>query len=90
MSHCVTFRSYPCKKTEGGILRDLNHWAFDPQETSRYHGDMRFFKDKLFDNYEDAKKRLEDHYDNHNYQDACVRYKDGRKIFWLAKIEYHC
>ena len=40
MSHCVTFRSYPCKKTEGGILRDLNHWAFDPQETSHYHGNM--------------------------------------------------
>lgn len=90
MSHCVKFVSYPCKKTEGGIMRDLNHWAFDPQETCGYHGDMRFFKDKLFNNYDDAYNWLSEHYDNGDYRDATVRYKDGRRIYWLSKVEYHC
>jgi hypothetical protein len=24
------------------------------------------------------------------YDDHAVRFRDGRKIFWLVKVEYHC
>lgn len=88
--HSINYVEYPCKMSEKGILKDLNKWAFDPQQTSSYHGNMRFFKDKTFKNYDEARAWLEKNFDNHDYRDATVRYRDGHKIFWLAKVEYHC
>ena len=36
----------------------------------------------------DSEKAIEK-FDKGWYSDHAVRYRDGRKIFWLVKIEYH-
>ena len=89
MSHCIGHRTYHCSTTEKQILKDLNSFAFDPQETSSYHGNLKFHRDIICKNKEEAKEKLEQ-LDKGWYDDHAVFFKDGRKKFWLVKYEYHC
>jgi hypothetical protein len=70
-------------------LKDLNSFAFDPEETSGYHGDLKFHEEPVYKNRDEAKKAIEQ-LDKGWYDDHAVRYRDGRKIYWLVKYEYHC
>ena len=89
MSHCRHLLDYHCSKSEKAILKDINSWAHDPQESSGYHGDLTFHKEPVYKNRDEALEAI-DKYDRGWYSDHAVRYRDGRKIFWLVKIEYHC
>ena len=89
MSHAIQYLDYHCSVSERAILKDLNSFAYDPQERSGYHGDLTFHKEPVYKNREDAKAAI-DKYDRGWYSDHAVRYREGRKIFWLVKCEYHC
>ena len=89
MSHQIQYIDYPCRTSEHVIQKDLNRFAYDPQETSGYHGDLTFHKEPVYKNREEAMAAIEK-LDRGWYSDHAVRYRDGRKIFWLVKVEWHC
>ena len=89
MSHAIHFLEYHCSTSDKKILKEVNEWAYDPQETSGYHGNLTFHKDPVYKNRDEAKAAIAK-FDKGWYSDHAVRFRDGRKIFWLVKIEYHC
>ena len=89
MSHAIRFLDYHCSKSESAIIKDINGFAYDPQESSGYHGNLKFHKEPVYKNREEAEQAISK-MDKGWYDDHAVRYKDGRKIYWLVKVEYHC
>lgn len=89
MSHAIEHVSYHCSTSEKAILKELNRWAYDPHESSGYHGNMHFHRDIVCKNYDEAMETL-NKLDNGWYDDHAVMYKDGRKKYWLVKVEWHC
>lgn len=89
MSHAIQYLDYHCSASEKTILKDINSFAYDPQETSGYHGDLTFHKEPVYKTREEAMAAIEK-LDKGWYSDHAVRYRDGRKIFWLVKVEWHC
>ena len=88
MSHAIGHRIYHCSTSEKQILKDLNSFAYDPEETSGYHGNLTFHKDIVCRNAEEAYQKSEE-LDKGWYDDHAVYFKDGRKKFWMVKYEYH-
>ena len=89
MSHAIRYLEYPCATSEKAILKDLNRFAFDPQETSSDHGDMTFHREPVYRNREEAEEAIRK-FDKGWYNDHSVRFRDGRRITWLVKVEWHC
>ena len=89
MSHAIRYLDYHCSTSEKQILKDINSFAYDPQETSGYHGNLKFHKDIICKNREEAEQKIAE-LDKGWYDDHAVRYREGRKIYWLVKIEWHC
>lgn len=89
MSHAIQHVEYHCSKSEKAILKDLNTFAFDPQETSGYHGQMTFHREPVYKNRDEAYAAIQK-MDRGWYDDHAVMFKDGRKKFWLVKVEWHC
>lgn len=89
MSHVTEYLDYHCSKSEHAILKDINGFAYDPHESSGYHGDLTFHKEPVYKTREEAIAAIEK-LDRGWYSDHAVRYRDGRKIFWLVKVEWHC
>ena len=88
MSHAIRHLDYHCSISEKAILRDINSFAYDPQETSGYHGNLKFHREPVYRNREEAEAAIAK-LDRGWYDDHAVMYKDGRKKFWLVKVEYH-
>ena len=89
MSHAIRYLDYHCSTSEKTILKEINQFAYDPKESSGYHGNLIFHKEPVYKNREEAEAAIAE-YDKGWYSDHAVRYRQGRKIFWLVKIEYHC
>lgn len=89
MSHAIRHLDYHCSVSKRQILKDINSFAYDPQETSGYHGNLTWHEDKIYPNRDEAMEAIEK-YDNGWYSDHAVRYRDSRRVFWLVKVEYHC
>ena len=89
MSHQIGYRIYHCSTSEAQILKDLNSFAYDPQESSGYHGNLKFHRDIVCKTVEEAEKKIKQ-LDNGWYDDHAVFFKDGRKKYWLVKYEFHC
>lgn len=89
MSHAIQYLDYHCSTSEKTILKDLNRFAYDPQESSGYHGDLKFHKEPVYKDRAEAIAAIT-RMDRGWYDDHAVRYRDGRKIFWLVKAEWHC
>lgn len=89
MSHTIRYLDYHCSESEKSILKDINRFAYDPEETSGYHGDLTFHKDPVYKNREEAAAAITK-LDRGWYNDHAVRYRQGRKIYWLVKVEWHC
>lgn len=87
--HSINYPEYHCSVSEKKILADLNQWAYDPQETSGYHGMMTFHRDIVCKNREEAREQLEK-LERCPYDDHAVMFKDSRKKYWMCKVEYHC
>ena len=88
MSHQIMFLDYHCSKSEHAILKELDSFAYGPKERSSYHGNLKFHREPVYRNYEEAKAAIEK-MDKGWYDDHAVMYKEGRKKFWLVKVEYH-
>ena len=89
MSHAIRHLDYHCSTSEKAILKDLNSFAYDPEETCGYHGNLTFHKEPVYKTREEAEKAIEK-LDKGWYDDHAVFYKEGRKKNWLVKCEWHC
>ena len=89
MSHAIRYLDYHCSISEKSILKDIRKFAYAPQESGKYHENMTFHKEPVYANRKEAEKAIKK-LDNGWYDDHSVRYKQGRKIFWLCKVEWHC
>lgn len=89
MSHAIRHLDYHCSVSKTQILKDINSFAYDPQESSGYHGGLVFHDDIVCKTREEAVKKLAS-LDKGWYDDHAVFYKDGRKKYWLVKVEWHC
>ena len=87
--HQIGYMEYHCSTSEKQILKDLNTFAYDPEETSGYHGNLTFHRNIVCKNREEAEKTLKK-LDKGWYDDHAVFFKDGRKKYWLVKYEFHC
>ena len=58
MSHAIKYLSFHCSKSEHAILKEINQFAYDPEETSGYHGGLKFHKDIVCKNYDEAVETL--------------------------------
>ena len=88
MSHEIKYLDYHCSTSEKAILKDLNRFAYDPEETSGYHGNMAFHREPVYKNRDEALAAIKN-MDKGWYDDHGVMYKSGRKKFWLCKVEWH-
>lgn len=89
MSHAIQYLDFHCSTSEKQILKEVNAFAYDPQGSCGYHGDLTFHRDIICKNRDEAKAKI-DQLDRGWYSDHAVFYKDGRKKMWLVKIEWHC
>ena len=89
MSHLIGYKSYDGSTKEAQILRDLNSFAYDPQESSGYHGNLTFHKNAVYRNKNEAVQKLKSLVTT-SYDDHAVLYKEDGKEYWLVKYEYHC
>lgn len=89
MSHCIRHLDYHCSTSESAILKSINSFAYNPRESGGYHGDLTFHKEPVYKNREEAEEAIRK-YDKGWYNDHAVRYRNGRKIYWLVKVEWHC
>ena len=89
MSHAIRYLDFHCSTSEKAILKEINSFAYDKEETSGYHGDLTFHKEPVYKNRAEAEAAIAT-LDRGWYNDHAVRYRDGRKIFWLVKVEWHC
>ena len=89
MSHAIRYITFHCSTSEKQILKELNRFAYDPQETSGYHGNLVFHKDIVCKDEDEARAMIEK-LDKGWYDDHAVYYKDGRRKYWLVKVEWHC
>lgn len=88
MSHAIRYLAYHCSTSESAILKDLDSFAYDPQETIGYHGNLTFHRDIVCKTEDEAREML-NKLDRGWYDDHAVFFKDGRKKYWLVKVEYH-
>ena len=89
MGHAIRHLDYHCSTSEKAILKDVGRFAYDPEETSGYHGNMQFHREPVYRNRDEAVAAIQK-LDRGWYDDHAVMYKDGRKKFWLVKVEWHC
>ena len=89
MSHLIGYKSYDGSTKESQILRDLNSFAYDPQESSGYHGNLTFHKNAVYKDKNEAVQRLKDLV-KESYDDHAVLYTENGKEYWLVKYESHC
>ena len=89
MSHEIRYLDFHCSTSEKTILKEINCFAYDREETSGYHGDLTFHREPIYKTRAEAEAAIAK-LDRGWYNDHAVRYRDGRKIFWLVKVEWHC
>ena len=89
MSHAIRHLDYHCSVSKKQILNDINRFAYDPQESNGYHGNLKFHEDIICKNRDEAVEKI-GQLDKGWYDDHAIYYKDGRKKYWLVKVEWHC
>lgn len=88
MGHAVRFVDCANSDLKKTLKRYLST-AYDPDESCGYHGNMTIHKDIICKTYDEAVEKIHK-LDKGWYSDHAVRYKEGRRLRWLIKYEYHC
>lgn len=86
--HIIRHLDFHCSVSEKSILKEINKFAYDPQKSSGYHGNLTFHKEPIYKNYEEAYEAIKK-LDKGWYDDHAVMYRQDQKVYWLVKVEYH-
>lgn len=86
--HQIEFLTFTTRKLPKTIVKECAKIA---DHNGDYKGQITGirFKDFAVENYARAVEWI-DANDRGWYDNLAVKYKDGRKVRWLVKIEYHC
>lgn len=85
--HELHMREFPTKTSK---QRMFNICSKHAEQEGDYHSplDGMRFTDTVLANREEAERWIEAH-DRGWYDNLAIRFKDGRKIMWLVKYEFH-
>lgn len=86
--HEIRFLDFPVKKSTIAIQKACQKIA-DAEGDYKGQCDRIRFRDFVEKSREAAESWIASN-DAGWYDNLAVKYKDGRKINWLVKIEYHC
>ena len=86
--HEIRYLTYTSRKSEKGILKDCGAIA---DREGDHKGQIKRirFSNLVKKNYVEAVDWIEKN-DNGWYDNLAVKFKEGRRVMWLVKIEYHC
>lgn len=86
--HAIHHLDFSCRESEKMILAECREIA---DRNGDYDGQVSGirFVDRVLRNREEAEAWIDEH-DTGWYDNLGIKYKEGRKINWLVKIEYHC
>ena len=90
MAHNVKYFEFHCSRSKKQIEDKLNHFVAmaDWEEgASGLPSPIRWLN-QVFKTYEEAEEYIKRH-DRGWYDCLAVQFKNGRKKYWLVKIEYH-
>ena len=90
MAHNIKHCSFHCSWTKKQIEKHLDHFvAMEDWEEGAVGlpSPIRWI-DRVYKNREEAEEYIKNH-DRGWYDCIAVQYKNGRKKYWLVKIEYH-
>ena len=88
--HNRRYLTYPCRASKTKVQKELDRFVAHEDEHEGAIGlpnPIRWI-DYLCKNLEEAEGYIKSH-DSGWYDSLAVKYKLGRKIMWLVKIEYH-
>lgn len=89
MSHCIGYETYSYKTwTPTEIFADLDEFAYDPEESCGYHGNLKFHTNHIYNNYEEAIEAISN-LDKGWYDDHAVLFQKDGEVYYLVKYEYH-
>lgn len=86
--HAIHYLDFSCRKSETAIVKECSRIA---DREGDYKGQITHirFKDIVLGDRGEAEEWLDTN-DSGWYDNIAIKYKDGRKMMWLVKIEYHC
>lgn len=90
MAHNICHFDYHCSNSQKKVERDLDNFVAheDWQEGATGLPQPIIWIDRVFPNRDEALGYIKSN-DRGWYDCLAVKYKKGRKIYWLVKIEYH-
>ena len=86
--HAISTREFPTKKSMNAIQKACDAEAIAYGDYHHKLDPIRF-NDKVLASREKAEEWIKLN-DSGWYDNLAIRFKDGRKIMWLVKYEYHC
>lgn len=86
--HAIQYLEFTSRKSANTIRKECAEIA---DQDGDYKGQIREirFNTNVLNNREEAEKWIEAH-DHGWYDNLAIKFKDGGRVTWLVKIEYHC
>lgn len=75
MGHSISYHTFSYKTKQKDIFEDICAWAYDPQESGGYHGNLTFHENRIYECKEDAEEAIRK-FDKGWYDDHAVLFKD--------------
>ena len=87
--HEIRFLCYPGRKSINTIQKECARIADEDGDSKGQLSRGIRHKETVLKNRDEAERWIRQN-DSGWYDNLAIKYKDGRKIMWLVKIEYHC
>ena len=78
MGHEIGYNDYPGTMTQKEVFSRIAGFAYDPNESSGYHGNLTFHTNRVYQDYEAAEEAIKG-FDTGWYSDHAVLYNDYRE-----------
>lgn len=86
--HEIRYLTFGARMTPKGIQRECDRVS---RTCGEYHDNcppIRFFPEVVLKSEDEAMQWIDDH-DKGWYDCIAVKFKENRRLHWMAKIEYH-
>lgn len=89
MSHQIDYVEFGSRTQPKTIQKECDRIAkYRSDSGGPLYKPVRFFGQKVFENYDEADEWIQQN-DSGWYDNIAVKFKNGRSVKWLVKIEYH-
>lgn len=95
MGHAIGRLSFAEDTPKEEIVAECNKWEYANKDLHEggileIGKEVKYFKDKVYDNEEDADTALDDITSGLFYPQMAVLYRRNDKLYWLVHLETHC